>query len=377
MPKKGTQKHKSLVQRRFPKKSLAETRRRLLKKRQHQRASRKANVREETKNLNNLLNNGVNNENNEYFYDEYFYDEYFNRNPRYSNTVEKPILLRNYIGIQENNNENYDPEQERIYLEYVEQMEREAAEAAIREMERAEAEAQKRAIQPFLDRFPKNTYIIRVDAVHLEENLLKPSQLLDDFREHYPSHWNDYEVRGYNTLEIFHRGETLESSVYVLFCYRHFYDDRAERWKYGWEAVDLDPSLFFDFYLDLDTFYENIKDAMDKGVWIYDTGRSLGFLESGKRMRQYIERLPGFTDQAERERMAVYTAPGKMKSLQQKGLNALLQSMEKEYKKNLPPDTRNIIESYLFANRPHRLYIQGRNNLGKINTSLFSNNEVE
>jgi hypothetical protein len=381
MPKKGTQKQKSMVQRRFPKRSFAETRRRLLKKRQHQRASRKANVREETKNLNNLLNNGMNNENIENLYAKY-YNEYLpfwiNGNPRYSNrnrvAKEKPILLRNYI---ENNNENYDPEQERIYLEYVEQREREAAEAAFRERERAEAEAQKRAIQPFLDRFPKNTYIIRVDAVHLEENLLKPSQLLDDFREHYPSHWNDWEVRGYTTLEIFYRGETLESSVYVLFCYRGFYDDNTGYWKYGWEAVHLDPALFFDFYLDLDTFYENITDAMDKGVWIYHTGRSLGFLESGNRMRQYIERLPGFTDQAERERMAVYTAPGKMKSLQQKGLNALLQTMEKEYKKNLPPDTRNIIESYLFANRPHRLYIQGRNNLGKINTSLFSNNEVE
>jgi hypothetical protein len=181
MPKKGTQKHKSLLQRRFPKRSLAETRRRLLKKRQHQRASRKANVREETNNLNNLLNNGVNNEN-----IEYLYDEYFNGEPRYSkkNTVvkEKPILLRNYIGIEGNTNENYDPEQERIYLNYVDQMERERAEAEFREMERAEAEAQKRAIQPFFDRLPKNRYIIRVDAVHGEENLLKPSQLLDDFR---------------------------------------------------------------------------------------------------------------------------------------------------------------------------------------------------
>lgn len=217
------------------------------------------------------------------------------------------------------------------------------------ERERRNAE-QKARMLAYIDGLPKNTFYIRVND---HERFYKMYELVNILRN--PAY------RLHN-LYILYLGDTLDTSTYFHFRESSYYEPDMYMHILAWEISEGNPIAFFFGHHSLfpDTWKENV----------------LGYYKLSKdRLLQVIEeKFPGFLKQAEKTRLAVYTAPSKVKSLQQKGLDVFVERLQKKAGQDLPPNTQNLIESYMFERKPPQQYFEGRDNLARIQTNLFQKN---
>ena len=241
------------------------------------------------------------------------------------------------------------------YLRSLKEAERELEPVSFQALQNAENAEKERLdqINELFEMIPyRNTYIMRLNVNVFDHNLRKPSDTFDTLNLMLTT--GDYYYM--KTLEVFFLGDSLAKSKYILFCYHN----------YGWEGIELSPSIFFEFYMKPQVFESQLGHFQADGDWsgMFESSKRLGRYTNIYHIFQYIMELPGLSEQMERERVAPFTAPGKLKRLQEKGLNALVGE-------RLPPNVQNIVESYMFANRPRQQHIEDRDNLARINTSLF------
>ncbi len=86
-------------------------------------------------------------------------------------------------------------------------------------------------------------------------------------------------------------------------------------------------------------------------------------------LRQFLRSLPFVREKLAKERVAKYTAPVKLKDLQMKAVESAVGQFERKTGRTFPQNTQNILEQMI---KPiDYRYYQGRDNLKRINTSLF------
>ena len=124
-----------------------------------------------------------------------------------------------------------------------------------------------------------------------------------------------------------------------------------------WEVRSLDPTSFF----------QGEQDPLQEEDIITYFIRPFAY----KRLLQFIKSLPHFQEAINVFGKAKYTAPPKLTSLRLKGLEEMMKKFEQSKGKQVPRNVQNIIEEHLLE-RPHlQTYLRERDNLAKINTTLF------
>lgn len=92
-------------------------------------------------------------------------------------------------------------------------------------------------------------------------------------------------------------------------------------------------------------------------------------------LQNEIVTLPHIIGKLRKYERAFYTAPAKLTNLRLRGLEGAIRRFETRRKKEIPREIQNILEEHIMG-RPHpAAYIQGRDNLARINTNLFISNE--
>lgn len=243
----------------------------------------------------------------------------------------------------------------------------------------AREEEEKRRIQKAMkamEELEKNRFYIRVD---LEKKPFKASfierlfskrwfnfrnmeilYLSKNPAESYFKHIffsSEYDIDGNNSLGSF--GNYLQNGIL----------------RSGWKVYDRD---IVDFFVPPVRYYTNyFPNYSPNYEWNEDYnneqeyGKFEGFYENKKSLYKYIRGLPHFMEKAEAERKAQFTAPGKLESLQLKGLEETIKPFEKRTGKTVPRDVKNIIESYIMKRKPLPTYFEERNNIFKIDPTLF------
>lgn len=187
------------------------------------------------------------------------------------------------------------------------------------------------------------------------------------FQKDEPEEYYDNDNISYNSLNNDYFG--MGMGIYGYGHHGYHYRRRAEE---SWSVVKADPVEFFkpihtpkyygwggdEWY-----FYRAPPGPLDATFYSTFT------------MRDYIKSIPGFMEKVQREKQAVFTAPPKLETLQLKAAEAAAEQFEEATGRHVPQNVRNQIEGYLRKiYKPTQRYYQTRDNLYKINTSLFTNN---
>lgn len=124
-----------------------------------------------------------------------------------------------------------------------------------------------------------------------------------------------------------------------------------------WEVRSLDPT----------TFFQEEQEPLQEEDIITFFIRPHAY----KQPLRYIKALPHFQEAMTAFGKAKYTAAPKLTSLRLKGFEEMMKKFEGSTGQQFPRNAQNLIEEHLLG-RPHlQTYLRERDNLAKINTTLF------
>lgn len=241
----------------------------------------------------------------------------------------------------------------RLEMEELEYMER--------EHERMEVE---KAVQA-MNAAQKERFYIRVNY----KDMYKASELLEKLHD---------STFYFDTLEVLRLSYIPEFTYYYIINYDEEDENNYNHDDYGRVYYRQNRRMIFDVR-EVEPF-EYFRESFEPHSWEFYGPPNNGYQISKGKHHQYIynfielveflTHLPGFMKKVQAERIAKITVPRKLTALQQKGLEGTIREFEKKSGKEVPRNMQNLIETYM-ERKPPQMYYEKRDNLGKINTSLF------
>ena len=276
---------------------------------------------------------------------------------------------RENANTNENNENNENNESNTRSLTESEQFERtreemERQEREAEELERQEELKEYRDAKARFDSVKPNTFLLRQN----KHNLLRASDLVRSFRLYFHS----------NSFELLYKGVSEEDSYYYFFEEHEEYDNNVQEnndFNFAVEPIhtmdvyQVDPVLFFKKILAPGFFGWGGREV---DFFKSPPGTFVIHLDNHREMRDFVMELPGFREKVRREQEAVFTGPPKLERLRLRGLQEATRQFEERAGSAVPRNVSNTLETYLRSYYPAQpRYLQNRDNLSRINTTLF------
>jgi hypothetical protein len=233
--------------------------------------------------------------------------------------------------------------------------------------------AKKRAALAKYEQLPTDFFLFRIN------DIIYPFKAMKFIEKVSPYPTNTFPITDQQTVEILYKGLTPDQSYYYLIqkisrsAFTEEQEYRAPPVKAigvrsngtiiysprrgAWTLRKLPPVSFFS---DEPTF--NRHSEPDRTF--YNPNDFFSY-------EHFLLNLPHLQEKAAKERQAVLSVQPKLKELQQKGLESEIQAYEQKKKIQFPRNVQDIIEQHMMGHMYPSQYLQQRNNLTKINTSLF------
>ena len=233
------------------------------------------------------------------------------------------------------------------------------------ELDRMEQEYEKREYEKAKEKMKKaqkDTFYIRVGG--------DKSVTLKQFVENLHYYSTNYKI------EILYLSSNPQNTYYYILKYMDYTD--YDHYNYGYNSNDFQEPGFEVWRMDPVEFFKPVAiphswdyygPDMNNDYNVF-SGKLIEFVPRS-RVRRYLRAIPYLKKVYERQEKARVTGRAKLEALRMKAVESAVEKFETKTGRTIPQNVQNLIEQSI---KPiDYRYYQGRDNLKRINTSLFQN----